>query len=309
MNEGAVYGHSHTVTLTNAVPTASAATVIRLSNVPTTSNGVLTRARTLPLTGLMSWSLADPAVGGSTAQGYRRVYAQFGDGRRWSPVVSDSLYVDLVRPTTTAPMPRFPQPGRIAPAGQIPVRLTWSARDSGSGLSSSELQYTTDDVRWFGAAGNPAYTANGSRYRFRVRVVDRAGNWSNWAVGPIFWVNAYQESYTGQRYAGTWTRVSSSGAYGGYTKYSTVTRSSVTQTFTGRAVGIVAPTGPTRGYARVYFDGVLVAVINLNSATENPRQFVYQRAWTTSGTHTIRMEVSGTAGHPRVDLDAILVLR
>jgi hypothetical protein len=36
---------------------------------------------------------------------------------------------------------------------------------------------------------------------------------------------------------------------------------------------------------------------------------VYQASWTTSATRTIRIVVSGTAGHPKIALDQIFVLR
>ena len=39
------------------------------------------------------------------------------------------------------------------------------------------------------------------------------------------------------------------------------------------------------------------------------RQVVYSVQWPEVGTHTIRIKVAGTAGHPRVDIDGILVLR
>lgn len=45
------------------------------------------------------------------------------------------------------------------------------------------------------------------------------------------------------------------------------------------------------------------------SATEvgpTARDRVYQTSWPTSGSHTIKIKVLGTAGHPRVDMDAFL---
>jgi hypothetical protein len=36
---------------------------------------------------------------------------------------------------------------------------------------------------------------------------------------------------------------------------------------------------------------------------------VYQFNWSSAGTHKVKIVVSGTSGHPRVDLDAFVVLR
>jgi putative cell wall-binding protein len=76
----------------------SGATQIMVSNDPTTSGGVLTLGRILPVgagTDLV-WSLADAATGGSLAAGTRTVYYQFGDGvGTWGPVYPLSVSVTL----------------------------------------------------------------------------------------------------------------------------------------------------------------------------------------------------------------------
>jgi hypothetical protein len=38
------------------------------------------------------------------------------------------------------------------------------------------------------------------------------------------------------------------------------------------------------------------------------RQMVLARSWSTTRTHTVTITVVGTAGHPRVDIDAFVVL-
>jgi hypothetical protein len=39
------------------------------------------------------------------------------------------------------------------------------------------------------------------------------------------------------------------------------------------------------------------------------RAVVWSRAWARTGTHTIRIAVAATPGHPRVDVDAFEILR
>jgi hypothetical protein len=36
---------------------------------------------------------------------------------------------------------------------------------------------------------------------------------------------------------------------------------------------------------------------------------VFARSWRSSGSHTVRFVVAGTARHPRVDLDALVIIR
>jgi hypothetical protein len=44
-------------------------------------------------------------------------------------------------------------------------------------------------------------------------------------------------------------------------------------------------------------------------ATTKFRQLVWQYGWSSVGTHTIKIVVLGTSGHPRVDFDAIMTLQ
>ena len=71
----------------------------------------------------------------------------------------------------------------------------------------------------------------------------------------------------------------------------------------------MATKAASRGSFKVYVDGVYRAKISTYSTTTRYRQLVYQFSWSVPGTHKIKIVVVGTAGHPRVDLDAFVVLR
>ena len=58
----------------------------------------------------------------------------------------------------------------------------------------------------------------------------------------------------------------------------------------------------------MFVDGVLKATVNLSATTSTARAQVYVFNWATSGSHTIKVVVVGTAGHPRVDIDAFVRL-
>jgi hypothetical protein len=103
--------------------------------------------------------------------------------------------------------------------------------------------------------------------------------------------------------------VSSSLYSGGSARYASAAGASASYTFTGRSIGFVTSRGPYRGAVRIYVDGVLATTIDLYAATDTFRYVAFARTWSTSGTHTIKAVVVGTAGRPRVVVDAFEVLR
>jgi hypothetical protein len=66
--------------------------------------------------------------------------------------------------------------------------------------------------------------------------------------------------------------------------------------------------GPSRGTATVSVDGHVVATVSLRASATGSARIVFERSWSAVGNHTIRIRVSGTTGHPRVDLDGFVVL-
>ena len=111
-------------------------------------------------------------------------------------------------------------------------------------------------------------------------------------------------------YAGTWAISNSSSYSGGSVRYASTAGKSVTFTATNaRSIGFVTTKTASRGSFKVYVDGVYRGKISAYSSTAKFRQLVYQFSWATPGTHKIKIYVVGTAGHPRVDIDAFVVLR
>jgi hypothetical protein len=108
---------------------------------------------------------------------------------------------------------------------------------------------------------------------------------------------------------GTWATSSRSDWSGGTALYSRRKGATVSRTFTGRGIAFVTATGPTRGRASVWIDGALAKSLGLHAKTLTPRRVVFTRTWAASGTHTIKVVVAGTDGHPRVDLDAFVIIR
>jgi hypothetical protein len=145
-------------------------------------------------------------------------------------------------------------------------------------------------------------------YQFAARAVDTDGIWSDWAYGKAFHLGEYQENHAAANpsYAGTWTRSAWQPAVDGFLSVSGTAGDAASFSFTGRNVAWIASRATNRGQARVYVDGVLEKTVDLYAASNQPRAIAFSRSWASSGAHTIRVEVVGTAGRPKVDVDAFV---
>jgi hypothetical protein len=199
---------------------------------------------------------------------------------------------------------------------KVLVNFAWSATDSASGISKYQLQQSTDQGAYTDITlptdttdWANVFLSPGTTNQFRVRAMDTAGNWSDWASGPAFVVDTFQETSNAITYGGSWQQQAVSSAYGGSLKYEQTTGASAKITFTGRNVAWIAPKDIDRGKAEVWLDGVKKTTVDLYSATSKPKLFAFTQNWNSSGTHTLEVRVQGTAGRPRVDVDAFIVLR
>lgn len=224
------------------------------------------------------------------------------------------LLIDNELPTT----PGAPAASTVAPTplGFIPkYRLTWTgATDVSSGAVTYRFEQNLD-----GGGFRPGATVAGTStvrnlpfghsYQFRVSAVDALGKVGPWATGPLVHPYLYEQT-SSTVYSGTWLSQSSSAYSGGSVRYASALGASATftSTFT-RSIGFVTTKASSRGSFRVYVDGVLKGTVSAYSPSSAYRQVVYQYTFPTRGTHTLKIYVLATAGHPRVDIDAFLVLK
>lgn len=108
-------------------------------------------------------------------------------------------------------------------------------------------------------------------------------------------------------YTGRWGSAASSGYLGGRAKYSTQRGATATFRFTGTAVSWIGPTGPTRGSAKVYINGVYRKTVSLYSRSFAARRTVFSLSFSTQKARTLKIVVVGTRGHPMVAIDALRV--
>jgi len=249
-----------------------------------------------------------------TASGTYQLVVTASDGTR-QRTSSVPVTVDGVPPVASAPVLAL-QSGTLFRSNAVAGIGTWSpATDAVGTVSGYEAQWRVDGGGWGGTIALGAGTRQSTRsmtightYALRVRARDVAGNWSDWAEGPGFRPGISQDTSSTLVRRGTWTRFRASWMSGGTSLYSRQRGASVTRPFTGRAVALVASLGPIRGKAQIWVDGAYVGTVNLYRSVSLHRVLVYSRAWASPGRHSLRVVVLGTAGHPRVDVDAFVIV-
>jgi GH25 family lysozyme M1 (1,4-beta-N-acetylmuramidase) len=222
------------------------------------------------------------------------------------------IVADGIPPTITAPFTSLTL-GTLGTT-TAPVVVSWGATDP-SGIASSNVQRSIDGGTWSSISLSPltARTVRenlpfGRAIQQRIRATDTKANTSGWSGGPIVHPLLTQQTSASVTWSGTWHTVSSTNASGGSLRYSTSAGAAVTYTFTGSSVAWVSTLGVGRGSAKVYLDGVYVRTINLEASSGHSRAIVFGRNWGANGSHTLRIVVVGTSGHPRVDVDAFVRL-
>ena len=257
--------------------------------------------------GVVPWPITLPSP-----NGVHTVYVKWRDGAgNWSAVESDSIVLDTVAATVTTPKSAF-VPSGVVVSGATPTKYAWFGADSTSGVVRYEAALSTDGGTWstlsttLTSATLTRSLVSGHSYRFRARAVDTAGNVGAWVSGPTVTLAALQEMSSRITYSGTWYRPSSPSYWGSYEKYAKAAGAKASFTFTGRTFAWVGCVGPTRGSARIYVNGVLNRTVSTYATTTACRKVLTTLTWPSALTRKISIVVVGTAGHSRVDLDALV---
>ena len=242
--------------------------------------------------------------------------------RNWGPagaVSSRTLLIDRSGPIASAPRISLRRGEPLLSSSSftgLPAVVSWFGADpGGAGIRSFDLRRSTDGGAWTTVATGITGTTRevallpGHSHRFEVRARDRAGNVGPWATGSTFVAQLRQEGWRAVEWRGGWNRASTPAFSAGSVRYATDAGASFRTTFTGRGIAWVSTLGSSHGAARVYVDGVHVATVNTSSTDTLHRRIVFARTWSAVGTHTLRVVVVGTAGHARVDLDALEIVR
>jgi len=220
----------------------------------------------------------------------------------------------VIAPSVTTPKIALPSSVTLGPSG-VAVTASWSGTAyAGSTIDHYDVEVRKDGGGWVDAGRTAGRSrtftfSSGHVYLVRVRAVDSAATSSPWATSPSIRPAAYQEGSSRIAYRGLWSTRIGSSYYGTRDRATRVFGRRASFTFTGRSVAWVSRLGASSGKAWVYVNGTHVATIDLHRATTSYRRVVWSKTWSTSATRTIRVVVRGTPGHPRVDVDAFLILR
>ncbi len=226
---------------------------------------------------------------------------------------SVAVLADTMAPTAVTPVARLGTGSPVSATGEA-VSVSWPASsDIGTGLDRYELRKRVGAETWTPIAlATPLarsfaqYITPGQAFEYQVRAVDKAGNASAWRSAGASEI--HQTSEKSASYSRGWSPRAGSPYLGAAARASQTNGSTVSYRFTGSQIAWIATRGPRQGSARVYIDGVSVAAIGLWSATTQFRRVAYTRAFSGVGPHTITIRVSGTAGHPWVDVDAFVTV-
>ena len=224
------------------------------------------------------------------------------------------LVVDRHAPTTS-PVTVTIKPATTLGGSAIRVNLNWSGTDVGpAGIASYDVARSYDGAAFQTIASAITGTSMGwsvspgHTYRFEVRARDKAGNLGAWHVDPAMPVALTQQTSSAVHYSGSTSTTTSSVYSGGSERSLAAAGASASYTTSARALSFVTTVGPTRGFARVYIDGVFKTTLDLNDPTTTYRFVAYSMVWSSVGTHTIKI-VSVGSPFPRVDIDAFGVIR
>lgn len=233
------------------------------------------------------------------------------------------LAITTAVPDTTAPTVAAKsivlRSGVALSGSALPVTLAWTGADEpgGSGIGHYEIQRRVNGGAWTDlslvATGPTLATtvASTGTTEFRVVAVDKADNRSTPSAWSILRPALVQQRSSAITYRGTWRSASSSRYSGGSVRYATRSGASAKYTFTGRGIALVTTRALARGKVKIYIDGAATpaATIDLRASRTTYRALAWVKSWSVNGRHTIRIVCAGTAGRPRIDLDAFAVLK
>lgn len=227
-------------------------------------------------------------------------------------VTDGPLCYDSVPPTITVkPVVRLRN--HVGPVSStVPVTVRWSGTDATSGVHNYTLYQSKDGAPFTQIATTTVarvvrHLTPGHTYRYEVTATDKAGNTSAMAVGHTYKLSAFQENSRAVKYSAGWKRQTLAGAYGGSVDHARVAGKTATLSFAGFEVAWVSTQGATRGSATVRLDAGAPSTVSTHASSTKKAEIV-DTVLGVSGSHKLVIKVLGTAGHPRVDVDAFIVL-
>ncbi len=252
----------------------------------------------------------------AAGQGCHTVNVEAWDnmGLQSGDVTDGPLCYDSVPPKITAkPTVKLKDHVRVV-ASKVPVVVGWLGTDATSGISHFTLYQSEDggaftDIATTTAAHKVLDLKAGHSYRFKVSATDKAGNTSSASEGKTYKLSAFQENSGAIKYSSGWKRHTLAGSYGGSVDYATAAGKTATLTFTGFEVAWVSTEGSTRGSATIRLNSGSPSTISTHATSSSTAEIVDTLLGSTgTAKKKLVIKLLGTAKHPRVDIDAFIVL-
>jgi hypothetical protein len=229
--------------------------------------------------------------------------------------------VSAAKAAKTTPVPvlaTIPKVGVATTGATFPITWTGTAptydllvgekTKSSAGVWSLSPVYKT----WKAGTATKSWSyagAQGHTYYVQVRGRDVYGNPTALTAAKTANV-PLNENWAGFTYSTGWTAVASATRYGGEYKYATAASKTISTKVDTSSFAVIGDKCATCGSFKVYVDGVLKATISSYAGATATRQVLYQGgSFGSVKAHTIKIVTSGTAGHPRVDIDAVALTR
>ena len=212
------------------------------------------------------------------------------------------VVVDRVAPRLTAgPLVQL-RPGTLTPDGVVPLLVRWTATDD---VRLRDVALTSPVTGRYPAPKAEAYVnAPAGARTWTLVAQDEAGGTASASATRTTAIT----SESGAARTGSWSAVADGQHHGGSALRSSTAGATMSHTFTGSSVALVATRSPGSGRVVVRVDGVKVTTLDLAATTTAHRQLVLHRSWSSSGRHTLTLTVEGTAGRPAVTLDGFVTV-
>jgi Tol biopolymer transport system component len=149
----------------------------------------------------------------------------------------------------------------------------------------------------------------GHTYYFRVRGRDGLGNVTAYSATTAY--VPLNENASGVLYSAGWTASAGSTRWLGTFRGATTASRVISAKFDTSSFTIVGDRCPSCGQFKVYVDGIYKGTVDSYGSTTTTRRVLWTGTRFLSGvkSHTLKIVTVGTAGRPRVDIDAIGLTR
>jgi hypothetical protein len=148
----------------------------------------------------------------------------------------------------------------------------------------------------------------GNTYLFHAKAAYAGGATSGFSA-PVTAVVPYDDRAGTVSFSGGWATSAASGRFLGTLTTTSAANKTMTVATAARVFTVVGDKCSACGKFKVYIDGNLVATVDSNKSSTAMRQILYRKKFSATKSHTLMIKTMGTAGNPKVVIDAVGVQR